>query len=107
MSCKELGERTLITKGTLTGVVDRLELKGLVARVRNGNDKRSFFVHLTPAGEAMFDDIFPKVVAQAKLMFDGYGDPDFETTEATLARLKHNIATASAQRAGAKNKEPS
>jgi len=28
MSYKELGQKTLITKGTLTGVVDRLEQKG-------------------------------------------------------------------------------
>lgn len=27
MSCKELSEKTLITKGTLTGVIDRLDRK--------------------------------------------------------------------------------
>jgi DNA-binding MarR family transcriptional regulator len=32
MSFKELGEKTLITKGTLTGVVDRLEAQRLVRR---------------------------------------------------------------------------
>jgi DNA-binding MarR family transcriptional regulator len=30
MTFKDLGEKTLITKGALTGVVDRLEAKGLV-----------------------------------------------------------------------------
>lgn len=109
MSCKHLGEKTLITKGTLTGVIDRLELKGLVARERSGNDKRSFFVRLTPAGEVMFDDVFPKVIAQAKLMFASYTESDFAAIETTLANLKQNIATASAQRAAAtrKQKEPS
>ena len=32
MTCKDIGDITLITKGTLTGVVDRLEEKGLVER---------------------------------------------------------------------------
>ena len=32
MSFKDLGEKTLITKGTLTGVIDRLEDKALVDR---------------------------------------------------------------------------
>ena len=32
---KELGERTLITKGTLTGVIERLEQKGRVVRERS------------------------------------------------------------------------
>jgi MarR family 2-MHQ and catechol resistance regulon transcriptional repressor len=105
MCCKDLGEKTLITKGTLTGVIDRLELKGLVARERSGNDKRSFFVRLTPAGEAMFDDVFPKVIAQAKTMFSTYGENDLAGVEATLASLKQNIATASAQRAAMTKKQ--
>ena len=32
MTCKDIGDWTHITKGTLTGVIDRLELKGLVER---------------------------------------------------------------------------
>ncbi len=105
MCCKDLGEKTLITKGTLTGVVDRLELKGLVARERSGNDKRSFFVRLTPAGEAMFDEVFPKVIAQAKTMFSSYGEDELAAIEATLATLKQNIAAATAQRAALSEKQ--
>lgn len=33
MSCKELGEKTLIIKGTMTGVLNRLEQKGLLSRL--------------------------------------------------------------------------
>src|SRR5437868_1231502 len=54
MSYKELGERTLITKGTLTGVIERLEQKGVVERTRSSEDKRSFRVRLTPQGEQVF-----------------------------------------------------
>ena len=32
MTCKDIGDWTHITKGTLTGVIDRLENKGLVER---------------------------------------------------------------------------
>ena len=39
MTCKELGEKLWITKGTLTGVLDRLEAKGLVQRERKIEDK--------------------------------------------------------------------
>ena len=47
MPLKELGEKTLITKGTLTGVVDRLTDKGLVLRVASPSDGRSQIVELT------------------------------------------------------------
>jgi MarR family transcriptional regulator, organic hydroperoxide resistance regulator len=37
---------------TLTGVIDRLEGRGLLARAVNTRDRRSFVLELTPAGEA-------------------------------------------------------
>ncbi|MET0267455.1 MAG: MarR family transcriptional regulator [Duganella sp.] len=91
MSYKELGEKTLITKGTLTGVIERLEHKGLVERHRNDCDKRSFFVRLTASGEAMFDTVFPKVVGMGKQMFSGYTDDDFAALEKNLSKLKNAI----------------
>jgi DNA-binding MarR family transcriptional regulator len=92
MSYKELGERTLITKGTLTGVIERLEQKGLVARERNSDDKRSFFVRLTPAGEELFRDVFPKVIAHGKQLFTGYAAADFDALEQALGKLRLSIA---------------
>lgn len=88
MSYKELGEKTLITKGTLTGVIERLEHKGLVERERNANDKRSFFVRLTAAGEATFRDVFPRVVARGAAVFADFTQDDYAALEKTLSKLK-------------------
>jgi DNA-binding MarR family transcriptional regulator len=94
MSYKELGQRTLITKGTLTGVIERLEQKGLVARTRNSGDKRSFFVCLTAAGERLFADVFPQVVAHGKRLFAGYSEADFDEMDQALRKLRQCIAQA-------------
>jgi len=91
MSYKELGERTLITKGTLTGVIERLEQKGLVLRERSCDDKRSFFVRLTPAGDQVFCDVFPKVIARGKELFTAYSDADFAVLEQALGLLRTRI----------------
>jgi DNA-binding MarR family transcriptional regulator len=58
MTFKELGSRTLITKGTLTGVVDRLESRGLVARLASPTDGRSTLVRLTEQGDRVFREVF-------------------------------------------------
>ena len=58
MTFKELGSRTLITKGTLTGVVDRLEARGLVARMASTTDGRSTLVRLTEQGDRVFREVF-------------------------------------------------
>jgi DNA-binding MarR family transcriptional regulator len=88
MSYKELGDKTLITKGTLTGVIERLEQKGLVERQRNDCDKRSFFVRLTPEGERTFCTVFPEVIAQGSKVFADFSDDDFARLEKTLSELK-------------------
>ncbi|MFP5392989.1 MAG: MarR family winged helix-turn-helix transcriptional regulator [Gammaproteobacteria bacterium] len=91
MSYKELGERTLITKGTLTGVIERLEQKGLVVRTRSEDDKRSYFVQLTQQGEAVFNEAFPRVVEQGRKLFAPYTDADFDAMDATLRKLKQLV----------------
>ncbi len=59
MTCKELGEKTLVTKGTLTGVLERLEAKGVVERTLNPVDARSQMIGLTQKGQAIFERVFP------------------------------------------------
>jgi MarR family transcriptional regulator, 2-MHQ and catechol-resistance regulon repressor len=70
MTFRELGEKTLITKGTLTGVVDRLEDKGLVKRGEHPGDGRCFKVMLTPAGEAEFQRVFYRHLDYLATAFD-------------------------------------
>ncbi|MHA4868319.1 MarR family winged helix-turn-helix transcriptional regulator [Duganella sp. PWIR1] len=91
MSYKELGDKTLITKGTLTGVIERLEQKGLVERQRNDCDKRSFFVKLTAEGERTFCTVFPEVISQSGKVFADFSDADFAALEKTLSELKNVI----------------
>lgn len=71
MTFKQLGEMTLITKGTLTGVVDRLAAKKLVRRVASPLDGRSQIVQLTEDGQAMFERVFPTALDHLGKVFAG------------------------------------
>ena len=95
MTYKELGDKTLITKGTLTGVIERLEQKGLVVRTRCLDDKRSFYVALSEQGQQVFGTVFPVVVEQGRQLFSSYTDADFTAMEAMLGKLKQLIADSS------------
>jgi MarR family 2-MHQ and catechol resistance regulon transcriptional repressor len=66
MTFKDIGENTLITKTTLTGVVDRLEQKGLVERRGCPEDRRCVRAVLTEKGDAMFREVFPEHVERLK-----------------------------------------
>ncbi|MBI6545272.1 MAG: MarR family transcriptional regulator [Cyanobacteria bacterium NC_groundwater_1444_Ag_S-0.65um_54_12] len=70
MSCKELGERTLITRGTLSPVLDRLEAKGLITRAKGTNDCRQTFVTLTAEGQVTYERTFMPHVVWVKQYID-------------------------------------
>ncbi len=69
MTCKELGEKTLITKGTLTGVLDRMTARGLLKRGICKEDARSTHVSLTRKGEVLFAEVFPLHLQQLQNAF--------------------------------------
>jgi MarR family transcriptional regulator, organic hydroperoxide resistance regulator len=50
ISQQELAERLYVTKGNISGLIDRLVAGGLVERRAIAGDRRSHAIYLTPAG---------------------------------------------------------
>jgi len=59
MPVNGLGAKVLLTSGSITTAVDRLERRGLVERRDDPNDRRARIVHLTGAGRKTIAGIFP------------------------------------------------
>jgi DNA-binding MarR family transcriptional regulator len=94
MTFKKLGEETLITKGTLTGVITRLEDKGLVQRVASETDGRSQIVRLTAEGEVLYERTFPEHLVFLYQIFISYSPEDIAILEAALLRLGKAVIAA-------------
>lgn len=88
MSMGEVAETTLVTKGTLTGIIDRLEQKELVRREVPEGNRRSFTVVLTPAGEAVYQEIFPAHIAYLKQRFERLESSELELLRGLLQKLR-------------------
>ena len=84
--CK-LAEKTLITKGTLTGVIDRLEDKGLLKRVVPPENRRSFIAVLTPEGEKVFNSAFPAHTEYLGKRLDKFSAEELDEIRAALEKL--------------------
>jgi len=96
MTATELGEKTLITKGTLTGVVDRLADRGWVERVAHGTDRRCQIVRLTQSGEALFTRVFPAHMAHLAACFAGTRAAEHKRWQTTLRTLEQVLRKESA-----------
>jgi DNA-binding MarR family transcriptional regulator len=77
----ELAQRMYLRPATVVGILDRLELKGLVSRTRSTDDRRAVDLYLTEMGKQLADKA-PEV-AQVMLMkgLDELTEEQFSTVE--------------------------
>ena len=71
-----IGRKVLLTSGSITTAVDRLEAQGLVERRAHESDRRARVVHLTSAGDRLIRGIFAA------------HERDMERVVSTLTRLE-------------------
>jgi MarR family 2-MHQ and catechol resistance regulon transcriptional repressor len=56
----EVGERVLLTSGSMTYVIDKLEKRGLLERRECPTDQRITYLHITADGRRRMREIFPE-----------------------------------------------
>ncbi|QWD85244.1 MarR family transcriptional regulator [Polynucleobacter asymbioticus] len=88
MTCKELGEKTLVSKGTMTGVLERLEDKGLIEKLMNTDDGRSYKIALSKSGDKLFKKVFPEHVEYLGKAFGKLGKKELEQAVTVLKEVK-------------------
>jgi DNA-binding MarR family transcriptional regulator len=66
LSPGQLATETLVTSGTITNRIDRLEARGLVTREPDQDDRRGVRVLLTPTGRAVVDDALRDLLARER-----------------------------------------
>ena len=63
LAVNEIGKKVLLTSGSITVAVDRLEDKGLVERRAHGTDRRARIVHLTKEGRKVITRVYSEHAA--------------------------------------------
>jgi DNA-binding MarR family transcriptional regulator len=92
MTCSELSSHTLVTKGTLTGVLDRLVAKGLIRRDEVKDDRRRTHVRLTEKGNLLFQKTFAAHVDFLRPYFErALSRKDADMVSELLLRLRDSF----------------
>lgn len=58
MPINTIGEKVLLTSGSMTTAANRLEEKGLIIRIQDPSDGRCFYLHLTKPGRQLINHAF-------------------------------------------------
>jgi DNA-binding MarR family transcriptional regulator len=56
-----ISDRLMVSRGTLTGILDTLERNGYTQRTQHAQDGRMRWVRLTPKGHAVVDALRPRI----------------------------------------------
>ena len=67
---RDIGQKILKTSGNMTTVIDNLEKRALVVRVKDPDDRRRMSVRLTGAGFDLIATVFPNHAAVAEQVFE-------------------------------------
>ena len=92
LTCSQLSSQTLVTKGTLTGVLDRLARKRLIRRESVAGDRRRTKIKLTDKGQALFQKVFAAHIAFIRPFFErALSQQEVETARRLLIRMRDSF----------------
>ncbi|KAF1682625.1 MarR family transcriptional regulator [Pseudoxanthomonas broegbernensis] len=86
--CRLLG----YDSGAMTRLLDRIEKKGLIRRVANPEDRRSFLLELTPESRAVFPQAKKRVQAVFKRLLAGFDEKQAAALRQSLEQVLANAA---------------
>jgi MarR family transcriptional regulator, 2-MHQ and catechol-resistance regulon repressor len=75
---QQIGTRILISSGSMTYVIDKLEQKGIIKRNDCKEDRRVIHITLTPEGMDMMENIMPKYQDMVDSFFEDLTEDDSE-----------------------------
>lgn len=84
---QQIGNHILITSGTITYVIDKLEKKGLITRRSCEKDRRIIYAEITEAGRNKMSEILPIHYATFSEVFAGITPDEMEQTIELLKKI--------------------
>lgn len=86
-----LCNRAMVDAALASRAAKKLDLMGLVNRMQDEKDKRSFRLSLTAAGRKLFNDIVPEARAFEQELKSVLTEDEFQTTMQSLIKIEGKI----------------
>jgi MarR family transcriptional regulator, 2-MHQ and catechol-resistance regulon repressor len=88
---QQIGSTILISSGSMTYVIDKLEKRGLLCRNDCPEDRRIIHVTLTHAGIQLMKEIMPKHQESVDDIFSSLSGEEVETIITLLKKVKSKV----------------
>lgn len=88
---QQIGNCILVSSGSMTYVIDKLEQRGLLSRNACPEDRRVIHVTLTDDGNELMNKIMPKYHEFVNQMFDSLDSYEAETLVQLLKKVRYKV----------------
>lgn len=88
----DLSRQTLLVPASLVGIIDRLEKKNLVSRIRSTSDRRAVYIIATPKSRELETEVSPQVAAIQTKVRSTVSDKEWAAMEKTLRKISTSLA---------------
>lgn len=91
ISFQTLKKKTMLSKATLSYMLDKLEDAGYIERIRSKKDKRTIFIKLTKKNEKLQGKFVKVSREMTDLYYEGFSDKEMDELENYLRRVLDNL----------------
>ena len=88
---QQIGTCILVSSGSMTYVIDKLEQRGLLSRNACPDDRRMIHVRLTDDGNKLMNEIMPKYHEFVDNMFDSLTSDEAETLVNLMKKVRDKV----------------
>lgn len=90
---KAIAERLVVTRGNITGVLQRLQQRSLIATEPHGRDGRSFVCRLTKGGRTVLSEARGAAALFIERQLAPFDDAELRDTERTMTQMHAHLQT--------------
>lgn len=91
LSIKQISKFTKLAKTTLTAMLERMELQGLIKKTISKEDKREIIVSLTDKAKELKENYLDVSKQMEKIFYKNFTDKQIENFENILKKIIENL----------------
>lgn len=106
LSPSALGDRLIVTRATVTGLLDSLERAGFVRRTPHPSDRRSVIVEISPAGREVLQQVRTIIRGHERTWMRDLSEAELHQYIGLLHRIQEGLSEAGVHGGGSPDDPP-
>jgi DNA-binding MarR family transcriptional regulator len=91
LAAADIAKRLDTDPGAMTRILDRMQKKGVIRRVRAADDRRRIHIELTPKGRELAPELALCGISVLNRALEGFTQQEFKQLNVLLGKLVDNV----------------